>query len=47
MNKVEVVKADTKKTMDDFVALPRYIYKGCAQYVPDLDMDVRATYDPK
>ena len=47
MNKVEVVKADTKKTMDDFVALPRYIYKGCSQYVPDLDMDVRATFDPK
>ena len=47
MNKVEVVKADTKETMDDFVALPRYIYKGCAQYVPDLDMDVRATFDPK
>ena len=47
MNKVKVVKADTKKTMDDFVALPRYIYKDCAQYVPDLDMDVRATFDPK
>ena len=47
MNKVKVVKADTKKTMDDFVALPRYIYKNCAQYVPDLDMDVRATFDPK
>ena len=47
MNKVEVVKADTKKTMNDFVALPRYIYKDCSQYVPDLDMDVRATFDPK
>ncbi len=47
MNKVKVVKADTKKTMDDFVALPRYMYKDCAQYVPDLDMDVRATFDPK
>ena len=47
MNKVKVVKADTKKTMDDFVALPRHIYKDCAQYVPDLDMDVRATFDPK
>ena len=47
MNKVKVVKADTKKTMDDFVALPRYIYKDCAQYVPDLDMDVRSTFDPK
>ena len=47
MNKVKVVKADTKKTMDDFVALPRYIYKDCAQYVPDLVMDVRATFDPK
>ena len=43
MNKVKVVKADTKKTMNDFVALPRYIYKDCSQYVPDVDMDVRAT----
>ena len=47
MNKVKVVKADSKNTMDDFVALPRHIYKDCAQYVPDLDMDVRATFDPK
>ena len=47
MNKVKVVKADTKKTMNDFVALPRYIYKDCSQYVPDLDMDVRTTFDPK
>ena len=47
MNKVKVVKADTKKAMNDFVALPRYIYKDCSQYVPDLDMDVRATFDPK
>lgn len=47
MNKVKIVKADTKKTMNDFVALPRYIYKDCSQYVPDLDMDVRATFDPK
>ena len=43
MNKVEVVKADTKKTMDDFVALPRYIYKDCSQYVPDLDKIGRAS----
>ncbi|MGM9778323.1 MAG: N-acetyltransferase [Prevotella sp.] len=47
MNKVKVLEADTKKTMDDFVALPRRIYKDCAQYVPDFDMDVRATFDPK
>ena len=47
MNKVKVLKADTKKTKDDFVALPRYIYKDCAQYVPDLDMDVRAIFNHK
>ena len=47
MNKVKVVKADTKKTMDDFVALPRHIYKACAHYVPDIDVDVRASLDPK
>jgi len=31
--------------MDDFVCLPRQIYAGNRFYVPDLDIDVRATFD--
>ena len=42
-----VVKVTTKKQMNDFVKLPRYIYKGNKCYVPDMDMDVRAMFDPK
>ena len=30
--------------MRDFIALPRRLYAGCEQYVPDLDMDVRNTF---
>lgn len=33
--------------MNDFVSFPRRLYSGCAQYVPDLDMDVRAMFNPK
>lgn len=37
----------TKRQMDDFVRLPRKIYKGNPYYVPDLEMDVRGWFDPK
>ncbi len=47
MNQITVCKADTKKRMDDFVQFPHSLYKHCPQYVPDLDMDVRDTFDPK
>lgn len=46
MNIVTVVKADSRSRMNDFVALPRHLYKGCRQYVPDLDIDVRNMFDP-
>ena len=32
--------------MRDFIALPRRLYAGCEQYVPDLDLDVRNTFRP-
>ena len=47
MNEVVVVKADTRKAMSHFVSLPRRLYAGNPYYVPDLDIDVRATFDPK
>ena len=33
--------------MSDFIGLPRKIYADCPQYVPDLDLDVRAMFRPK
>ena len=47
MNEVVVVKADTRKAMSHFVSLPRRLYAGNPYYVPDLDIDVRDTFDPK
>ena len=47
MKEIIVKEADTRKAMNDFVALPRRLYAGNAYYVPDLDSDVRATFSPK
>lgn len=33
--------------MDDFVRLPRYIYKYVAQYVPDLESDIRSLLEKR
>lgn len=43
--KVEVRKVMCRRDMDDFVRLPRYIYKGVTQYVPDLESDVRHMFN--
>ena len=46
MTNIEVIPIHTRKQMRDFVALPRCIYSGSPQYVPDLDTDVRDTFRP-
>lgn len=33
--------------MYDFIRLPHRLYAGCPQYVPDLDSDIRDTFDPR
>ena len=38
--KVEVRKVTCRREMDDFVRLPRTIYRGVPQYVPDLERDI-------
>jgi len=43
--KIEVRKVANRREMDDFVRLPRMLYAGVSQYVPDLDRDVRAMFD--
>lgn len=47
MSKVEIVKVEGKRQMDDFIRVPWLIYANCPQYVPDIESDVRALFDPK
>lgn len=42
---VEAVR--TKSQMNDFLAIPRKIYRGNVFYVPDMEADVRGWFDPK
>lgn len=45
--KYTIEAVQTKQQMNDFVNLPRKIYKGSDCYVPDMDSDVRQWFDPK
>ena len=45
MGKIYVKEVLCRRTMDDFVHLPRRLYKGNPYYVPDLEQDVRQTFD--
>lgn len=47
MSKYAIKKVDSKHDMRDFVRLPRKIYAGNPYYVPDLESDVRDTFDPR
>lgn len=42
-----VKTVQTKRQMNDFVNLPKKIYKGNPYYVPDLESNVREWFDPK
>lgn len=47
MNIVNVKKVLTKREMDDFVKFPEKLYANCPYNVPDLEMDVRDTFNPR
>lgn len=47
MRSISVKKVGTKREMNDFVNIAGQIYAGCPYYVPDLDIDIRETFDPK
>lgn len=47
MKNIRVKKVENRREMNDFVGLPRQLYADCPYYVPDIDMDVRETFDPK
>ncbi len=47
MRKIEVVKVENKREMNDFIRLPYYIYENCVQYVPDLEGEIRNLFNKK
>ena len=47
MSMLSVKKVETRQEMDDFVRFTRAHYAHCPQYVPDLESDVRDTFNPK
>ncbi|WP_102406793.1 N-acetyltransferase [Parabacteroides bouchesdurhonensis] len=46
MKKISIKRVTMKREMDDFVKLAESIYADCPYYVPDLEMDVRDTFNP-
>ena len=46
-SEMRVKRVETKREMDDFVRLPNRIYAGNPYYVPDLEIDVRETFNPQ
>lgn len=47
MKDLTIKKVTTKHDMNDFVRLAEKLYKDCPSYVPDLEMDIQNTFNPK
>jgi len=47
MGSVTVIPVTNRKQMNDFVCLPRTIYRGNQQYVPEIESDVPHLFQPK
>ena len=47
MRKVNVKEVNTEREMDDFVGLAERLYAGSPYYVPDMETDIRETFDPR
>ncbi|MGM9797635.1 MAG: N-acetyltransferase [Parabacteroides sp.] len=47
MTEVIIKSVDSKRMMEDFIALPHRLYADCPYYVPDLDSDIRDTFNPR
>ena len=46
MSTITIKKVTTKQEMNAFVKFPEWLYAGNEQYVPDMESDVRETFDP-
>lgn len=47
MENISIKKVETKREMDDFVKFTNWLYADCPYYVPDLEMDIRNTFNPR
>lgn len=47
MSNVIVTSVRSRREMDDFIRLPHRLYARCPYYVPDLDRDIRQTFNPR
>jgi ribosomal protein S18 acetylase RimI-like enzyme len=47
MEEVRVIKVTGSKQMNDFIQLPKKIYRNIPQYVPEFESDVRGLFDIK
>lgn len=46
-SKITIKRVNNKHLLNDFVRLPHRLYADCPQYVPDLDSDIRDTFNPR
>ena len=47
MSNICVKEVTSPQEMNDFISLPRRLYAGSPYYVPDMDMDIRETFDAR
>lgn len=47
METLKLLSVHAGHTLRDFIEFPKRLYAGCGQYVPDLDADIRAMFDPE
>lgn len=47
MGSILVKKVSSRKDLDEFVRFPMELYKDCPQYVPDMENDVRNSFNPE
>ncbi|MCH3980903.1 MAG: hypothetical protein LKE41_03120 [Prevotella sp.] len=47
MGQYKIKKVDTSKELKEFIRLPERLYQGCPYYVPDMESDIEAIFNPQ
>ena len=47
MAEIQVRKVNSRQTLKDFIHVVDGIYRGCRQYVPDFESDIKGLFNPK
>ena len=45
MESILVKKVSSRKDLDEFIRFPLELYRDCPQYVPDMEYDVRNSFN--